>query len=117
MITLNFQNFRPHFVSVFLELFPVCTLGASFPIIACTLRNNLQTLMLMAYPPRQGARRDSGVKLVEEVVLPLVVLALPLVVAFCSENVEMLVGLTGSYGGCAIEFVIPTLLVIQVGRD
>lgn len=116
VITLNFQNFRPHFVSVFLELFPVCTLGASFPIIACTLRNNLQTLMLMAYPPRQGARRDSGVKLVEEVVLPLVVLALPLVVAFCTENVEMLVGLTGSYGGCAIEFVIPTLLVIQARK-
>ncbi|QDZ17534.1 putative transmembrane amino acid transporter [Chloropicon primus] len=113
VITLNFQNFKPHRVSVFLELFPVCTLGASFPIIACTLRNNLQTLILMSNTERP---RPRWLRIVEKVVLPVVVLLLPLMVAFATENVEMLVGLTGSYGGCAIEFIIPTLLVVAARK-
>ena len=113
VITLNFQNFKPRKISVFLELFPVCTLGSSFPIIACTLRNNLQTLVLLQ---TSEAKRSQFLKVVDKVVLPLVVLICPLLVALVTENVEMLVGLTGSYGGCAIEFIIPTLLVVEARK-
>jgi hypothetical protein len=41
---------------------------------------------------------------------------LPLLVAFVTQNVEMLVSITGSYGGCCIEFIIPTLLVMSARK-
>ena len=51
LYTLNFQPDpeEPWYMKVihyFLSLFPVFTLSTNFPIIAITLRNNLQTLFL-----------------------------------------------------------------------
>ena len=114
VITLNFQNFKAHEISVFLELFPVCTLGTSFPIIACTLRNNLQTLISMQKKSPESKSR--WLKFVEKVAMPLIVLFVPILIAFFTQDVEMLVSITGSYGGCAIEFIIPTLLVVAARK-
>ena len=116
VITLNFQNFKSEVVAVFLELFPVCTLGASFPIIACTLRNNLQSLVVVHPDAGHGRGRGPGghahaARILKDTVLPVLVLVLPLTIAFFTQNVETLVSITGSYGGCAIEFIIPALLV------
>lgn len=42
---------------------------------------------------------------------PLVVFTPPILISFFSENVELLVGLTGSYGGTFIQYLIPLFLV------
>mmetsp|Transcript_13709 Transcript_13709/g.34525 ORF Transcript_13709/g.34525 Transcript_13709/m.34525 type:complete len:226 (-) Transcript_13709:1555-2232(-) len=115
VITLNFQNFKSRIVPIFLELFPVCTLGASFPIIACTFRNNMQSLVVARQQTQQSPGSQS-LNIVRDVVIPVLVLVLPLTIAFLTQGVELLVSITGSYGGCAIEFVIPTLLVMAARR-
>ena len=56
LYTLNFQPDpeEPWYMKVihyFLSLFPVFTLSTNFPIIAITLRNNLQTLFLTEGKP------------------------------------------------------------------
>ncbi|EDQ85587.1 uncharacterized protein MONBRDRAFT_34179 [Monosiga brevicollis MX1] len=105
LYTLNFKHFQSSFVSYFLGLFPVFTLSANFPIIAITLRNNLA--LLLAKP--NGQPRSP---IIERVAYPLLAILPPFVVAFFTENVEFLVGITGSYAGVGIQYVIPACLVL-----
>eukprot|EP00730_Choanoeca_flexa_P002518 TRINITY_DN11078_c0_g2_i1.p1 TRINITY_DN11078_c0_g2~~TRINITY_DN11078_c0_g2_i1.p1 ORF type:complete len:489 (+),score=94.76 TRINITY_DN11078_c0_g2_i1:191-1657(+) len=102
LYTLNFKHFNSGFVSYFLGLFPVFTLSANFPIIAITLRNNLK--LLLSSPSRKTA------PWVEKFVFPLLAIGPPIIVAFFTDNVELLVGVTGSYAGVGIQYVIPAML-------
>eukprot|EP00045_Choanoeca_perplexa_P012749 m.141042 g.141042 ORF g.141042 m.141042 type:complete len:490 (+) comp16122_c0_seq1:176-1645(+) len=102
LYTLNFKNFKADFVSYYLGLFPVFTLSANFPIIAITLRNNLK--LLLSSPSRRNPAW------VEKFVFPVLAIGPPILVAFFTDNVEMLVGITGSYAGVGIQYVIPALL-------
>uniref|UniRef100_G3PQ90 Amino acid transporter transmembrane domain-containing protein n=1 Tax=Gasterosteus aculeatus aculeatus TaxID=481459 RepID=G3PQ90_GASAC len=97
MYTLNFTD-NCH------VLFPVFTISTNFPIIAVTLRNNWKTLF----------HRDGGTYpwVVDRVVFPLITLVPPIVVAFCTHNLESLVGITGSYAGTGIQYVVPACLVL-----
>ncbi|XP_056262698.1 transmembrane protein 104 isoform X2 [Pseudoliparis swirei] len=92
----------------FLGLFPVFTISTNFPIIAVTLRNNWKTLF----------HRDGGTYpwVVDRVVFPLITLVPPIVVAFCTHNLESLVGITGSYAGTGIQYVVPACLVCCARR-
>jgi len=99
----NPDNPAPAFFQYFLALFPVFTLSTSFPIIGITLRNNLQTLFLTdgkIYP-----------FLIRRVLFPLLVLLPPVAVALATNQVDILVGITGSYAGSAIQYFIPVALV------
>lgn len=91
------------FIQYFLALFPVFTLSTNFPIISITLRNNLKAI---GYNP---ARPYTFV--VDRVVFPLLALIPPLGVSLATNQVEFLVGITGSYAGAGIQYVIPALLV------
>ncbi|KAJ8345520.1 hypothetical protein SKAU_G00297130 [Synaphobranchus kaupii] len=101
----------------FLGLFPVFTISTNFPIIAVTLRNNWKALF----------HRDGGTYpwVVDRVVFPLITLVPPIVVAFCTHNLESLVGITGAYAGTGIQYIVPACLVFLsrrhlepvVGRD
>ncbi|KAJ8389160.1 hypothetical protein AAFF_G00123660 [Aldrovandia affinis] len=101
----------------FLGLFPVFTISTNFPIIAVTLRNNWKTLF----------HRDGGTYpwVVDRVAFPLITLVPPIVVAFCTHDLESLVGITGAYAGTGIQYVVPAFLVYLsrrhlepvVGRD
>lgn len=111
-------NFRPHGtepvttivpIQYFLALFPVFTLSTSFPIISITLRNNLTAMMT----PRQGHLPWY----VPKVICPLLVLIPPVAVAIGTNKVEVLVGITGSYAGAGIQYVIPAVLVLLARRD
>lgn len=108
MYTLNFTD-NCHVLDIpplryFLGLFPVFTISTNFPIIAVTLRNNWKTLF----------HRDGGTYpwVVDRVVFPLITLVPPIVVAFCTHNLESLVGITGSYAGTGIQYVVPACLVL-----
>ncbi|XP_076853357.1 transmembrane protein 104 [Brachyhypopomus gauderio] len=107
MYTLNFTDncdvLGVAALRYFLGLFPVFTISTNFPIIAVTLRNNWKTLF----------HRDGGTYpwVVDRVVFPLITLVPPVIVAFCTHDLEALVGITGAYAGTGIQYIIPATLV------
>lgn len=92
-------------VEYFLTLFPVFTLTTSFPIIAITLRNNLQTLFVDKH------QMHSQNYFVRQMAFPLMAIIPPFVITFNTENVESLVSFTGCYAGAMIQYIIPVALV------
>ncbi|RWS30143.1 transmembrane protein 104-like protein, partial [Leptotrombidium deliense] len=123
MYTLNFAKCSPgsdvvpkiSFFEYFLPLFPVFTLSTNFPIIAVTLCNNLKTLFLAneSTPVDGMTPRISQPPsfLVERILFPLLAVVPPVLVAFSTEDLEVLVGFVGSYAGSAIQYIIPALLL------
>uniref|UniRef100_A0A1B6EME6 Amino acid transporter transmembrane domain-containing protein n=1 Tax=Cuerna arida TaxID=1464854 RepID=A0A1B6EME6_9HEMI len=85
----------------FLILFPVFTLTASFPVISVTLRNNLQSTL-----------SPTRTRLLRVVILPLLAVIPPVLLAISMPNLEILVGITGSYAGVGIQYIIPATLVL-----
>lgn len=92
-------------IDYFLALFPVFTLSASFPIIAITLRNNLQTLFL------DMTRFDSYNFFVRCILFPLMAVVPPFAITYFTESLTSLVAFTGSYAGAGIQYIIPIALV------
>ncbi|XP_040578418.1 transmembrane protein 104 [Lepeophtheirus salmonis] len=90
-------------VSYFLVLFPVLTLSTNYPIIAITLRNNLKALFLTEGRMYSWCTRSC--------VFPLLAIVPPLIVSLITDQLEDLVGITGSYAGVGIQYVIPGFLV------
>lgn len=115
LYTLNFQPnecgrqsiTHVKFFEYFLALFPVFTLSTSFPIIAITLRNNLQALLARPHFPQ----------LVNHYLIALLAIIPPIVIAIITNRVDFLVGITGSYAGAGIQYVIPALLVLFARRE
>lgn len=103
LYTLNFWGISTKFVSYFLALFPVFTLSTNFPIISITLRDNLKNLFYQEGKPYSW--------IVDRVVFPIVTIIPPIIVAFATDNLEILVGVTGSYAGTGVQYVIPATLV------
>ncbi|XP_055546899.1 transmembrane protein 104 homolog [Wyeomyia smithii] len=97
-------------IEYFLALFPVFTLSTSFPIIAITLRSNLQTLFL------DTNQLDSYNFFLRRVFFPLLAIVPSVVVCFFTESVISLVGFTGCYAGTGIQYVIPAFLVYHARR-
>ncbi|XP_015433897.1 PREDICTED: transmembrane protein 104 homolog isoform X2 [Dufourea novaeangliae] len=94
-------------IEYFLALFPVFTLSTSFPIIAITLRNNLQSLFL---------NEDLSYSCLRKFVLPILAILPPYLIAMSTKDLSILVGITGSYAGAGIQYLIPTLLVYYARR-
>lgn len=92
-------------IDYFLALFPVFTLSASFPIIAITLRNNLQTLCL------DMSRFESYNYFVRRILFPMLAVIPPFAITYFTESLTSLVAFTGSYAGAAIQYIIPIALV------
>lgn len=92
-------------VEYFLALFPILTLTTSFPIIAITLRNNLQTLFVSKH------QMHSQNFFVRYMAFPLMAIIPPFLITFNTENVQSLVSFTGCYAGSCIQYLIPIALV------
>lgn len=112
MYTLNFTNceiINVAFIRYFLGLFPVFTISTNFPIIAVTLRNNWKTLF----------HREGGTYpwVVDRIVFPSITLIPPVLVAFCTHDLESLVGITGAYAGNGIQYLIPAFLAYCSRKD
>ncbi|XP_012137799.1 transmembrane protein 104 homolog isoform X4 [Megachile rotundata] len=89
-------------IEYFLALFPVFTLSTSFPVIAITLRNNLQSLFL---------NEDTYYSCLYKLVFPVLAILPPYLIAMSTKDLSILVGITGSYAGAGIQYLIPTILV------
>lgn len=110
LYTLNFipssDNSVPmKIIEYFLALFPVFTLSASYPVIAITLRNNLQTLFL------DMSRFNSYNFVLRRLLFPILAIVPPFAVTYFTESLTSLVGFTGSYAGTGIQYIIPVALV------
>uniref|UniRef100_A0A6M2DYN0 Putative amino acid transporter n=1 Tax=Xenopsylla cheopis TaxID=163159 RepID=A0A6M2DYN0_XENCH len=95
----------------FLALFPVFTLSASFPIIAITLRNNLQTLFL------DNSRIESYNFFMRKLCFPLMAIVPPFLVALGARSLSGLVGFTGSYAGTGVQYLVPIGLVYSARKQ
>ncbi|XP_020616942.1 transmembrane protein 104-like [Orbicella faveolata] len=102
LYTLNFWDSSGKFVGYFLALFPVFTLSTNFPIISITLRDNLKNLFHREGRPYPWV--------VDRIAFPLATITLPIIVAFITQNLEILVGVTGSYAGAGVQYIIPACL-------
>ncbi|XP_013929966.1 PREDICTED: transmembrane protein 104 [Thamnophis sirtalis] len=112
MYTLNFTNcdiVSIAFIRYFLGLFPVFTISTNFPIIAVTLRNNWKTLF----------HREGGTYpwVVDRIFFPAITLIPPIIVAFCTHDLESLVGITGAYAGNGIQYIIPAFLAYYSRKE
>ena len=103
LYTLNFLSSEP-FLAYFLALFPVFTLSTNFPIIAITLRENLKIIF--------SSQNTHCSPFAGRIIYPLITIVPPIAIAFGTQNVEMLVGVTGSYAGAVIQYVVPVMLVL-----
>lgn len=106
--TSSFNSITPTAISKILSLYPVFALSASFPVICITLRENLKALF------RRGDEQFSWP--VERILIPFCAVLPPIAIALCTTNVEMLVGITGSYAGVGVQYIIPTML-LYYGRQ
>ncbi|XP_014219543.1 transmembrane protein 104 homolog isoform X2 [Copidosoma floridanum] len=97
-------------IQYFLALFPVFTLSTSFPIIAITLRNNLQSLFL-------NDSQSSYCICLRKAIFPLLAVLPPYLIAMSTKNLTVLVSITGSFAGAGIQYVIPTLLVYNARKS
>ena len=90
----------------FLALFPVFTLSTNFPIIAITLRNNIDTILTEASGRIAGL--SPGIR---RLLFPTVAILPPALVALATENLGVLVSITGAFAGAGIQYIIPCSLV------
>lgn len=106
LYTLNFtpkpdDPFYMRAIDYFLTLFPVFTLSTNFPVVAVTLRSNLQSMFSLQHSP-----------LIRNVIIPLFAVSSPVFLAMVVQDVETLVRYTGSYAGTGIQYLIPAFLVM-----
>merc|ERR1739844_117318 len=99
------HNLPTEIADYFLELFPVFTLSTNFPIIAITLRNNLETMVTdLSYFSNMSPTT-------RRLLFPLLATVPPTLVALGTENLGILVTITGAYAGAGIQYVIPCCVV------
>lgn len=92
----------------YLALFPVFTLSTSYPIIAITLRENLKSLV---HTLLVLMKKDVTYPfIVDRILFPLFVVIPPLGIAFGTQNVDVLVSVTGSYPGVCVQYLVPAAL-------
>lgn len=118
LYTLNFipsgtddVGFFMRIILYFLGAFPIFTLSMSFPIIAITLQNNLKALFLDAN------LMESYNFFLRRLAFPTIAIIPPVIVAFCTTKIELLVEFTGAYAGAMIQYVIPACLVWAARRS
>ncbi|VDM51073.1 unnamed protein product [Toxocara canis] len=122
------------FINYFLALFPVFTLTSNYPIVACTLVNNLTVLVDLvvelrirsanhsideeAHSEDETFAIDSTSRLgrLRHHTIALVVVASATLIAVFTDNVLVLTSITGSYPGVGVQYIIPSLIAIYGRR-
>ncbi|KAG8221892.1 hypothetical protein J437_LFUL006710 [Ladona fulva] len=107
----------PPAIGYFLALFPVFTLSASFPVVAVTLRGNLEALILPPKPSPPAPNEADVSRLARKLLVPLIAVAPPGIVAFATEDLGTLVGVTGSFAGAGVQYVLPVVLVSAARKE
>lgn len=104
--SVNFEKYA--IVGPFLGLYPVFINSASFPLIGITLRETLKSVY-------RGSS-DSKNTQTYNLYFALLTLLPPFGIALLTENVSLVVGMTGAYAGIAIQWIIPSVLVYQLRK-
>eukprot|EP00735_Rhodelphis_limneticus_P011629 TRINITY_DN4754_c0_g1::TRINITY_DN4754_c0_g1_i1::g.21288::m.21288 TRINITY_DN4754_c0_g1::TRINITY_DN4754_c0_g1_i1::g.21288 ORF type:complete len:504 (-),score=68.34,sp/Q8NE00/TM104_HUMAN/40.97/2e-108,Aa_trans/PF01490.13/5.1e-15,Trp_Tyr_perm/PF03222.8/8.8e-05,Trp_Tyr_perm/PF03222.8/3.1e+02,ESAG1/PF03238.8/0.35,Reticulon/PF02453.12/1.2e+03,Reticulon/PF02453.12/0.77 TRINITY_DN4754_c0_g1_i1:585-2096(-) len=112
LYTANFSDYGIRAVGLFLALYPAFTLSTNFPIIAITLINNVRALLHRSDGGGTGAGTNGVSGVFNRVILPFAAIIPPILLAYVTRNVTLLVSITGSYAGVAIQFVTPACLVL-----
>eukprot|EP00762_Andalucia_godoyi_P005265 ANDGO_06799.mRNA.1 Transmembrane protein 104 homolog len=102
LYTLNFSSYQNTEIAHFLALFPCFTLTTNFPLICITLRNNVAELVFPGNPQKQQKWKG---------VFAAVCATPPILIAFGTQSVGLLVNITGSFAGVGIQYVLPALFV------
>nr|XP_025041203.1 transmembrane protein 104-like isoform X2 [Pelodiscus sinensis] len=97
------------FFIYFLGLYTTFKVSAVFPLNAVALRDNIRAIF--------SSFQSSHIWVVESLLFPLLTIIPPIVIAVITENIEVIVGITGSYAATIIQFIIPPLLVHYSRRD
>ena len=92
----------------YLALFPVFTLSTNFPIISITLRENLKALAIILLKRWRGDAPFHWA--INRFLFPVLALVPAIAIAFGTQNVQLLVSITGSFPGIAVQYVIPATL-------
>lgn len=108
LYSLNF-NF-PIVCKYILQLYPVFTLTANFPILGIVLRENIGKLFL----PNTNEKHNGF--FIRRILFPLIAVVPPICVACMTYDVSLLVGYSGTYAGALLQYVIPALLVYCARR-
>ncbi|XP_014262458.2 transmembrane protein 104 homolog [Cimex lectularius] len=107
LFTLNFPpdtlkpNLTKDLISYFLMLFPVFTFSTTFPIVSVTLRSNLQAMFIFWQ-----------YKYIHTLIIPVITVVPPVLLAMTTDKIENHVGITGSFAGIVVQYIIPAGLVI-----
>ncbi|CAM4621939.1 unnamed protein product [Caretta caretta] len=97
------------FFIYFLGLYTAFKVSAIFPLNAVALRDNIWAMF--------SSFQCSRIWAVERLLFPLLAIIPPTVIAVVTENIEVIVGITGSYAATTIQLIIPPLLVHYSRRD
>eukprot|EP01028_Stygiella_incarcerata_P005290 TRINITY_DN2242_c0_g1_i2.p1 TRINITY_DN2242_c0_g1~~TRINITY_DN2242_c0_g1_i2.p1 ORF type:complete len:512 (+),score=91.51 TRINITY_DN2242_c0_g1_i2:121-1656(+) len=109
LYTLNFESFNVKPIADYLAMYPVVTLTTNFPLIAITLRNNLEELYKVVRNRETRSKRLRPV-------FALCAAIPPFIIGIFIQNVSLLVNVTGSFPGIGIQYVVPALFVLASRR-
>ncbi|XP_041134433.1 transmembrane protein 104-like [Polyodon spathula] len=91
------------FVIYILGLYTTIKVSANFPLNGVTLSDNLRSMF--------AGFQCSHAWPVDRLLFPLAVIVPPLAISYSTHNIEMIVGITGSYTVNFIQYVTPSALV------
>ena len=92
----------------FLALFPVISLGSNFPTNSIVLSENIKFLATILFHRRDQDHTFHWA--INRFVFPLIAVMPPLVIAFLTTNILLLVSITSAYFGIFVQYVIPVVL-------
>jgi len=110
LFTYNFTSYNWPPVGYFLALFPVFTLSSNFPLIAITLRGNIQTLF------KDVKVINNMHWLVKRLIFSSMATLPPIVLVFFVQDITKLASLTGGFAGLGIQFFFPAIMVFCARR-
>ena len=94
-----------------LALLPVISLASIYPVLTVTLKENLKSLTKIILESRLKKKVKFPV-IVDRFLFPPLVLIPPLIVAYTTQDIELLVSITGSFPGIIIQCVMPAAFVL-----
>jgi len=116
LYTLNFSSYHIQAISHFLVLYPVFSLTTNFPLLAITLRNNMLFLFKYCLKSSQEQQAVPASSWLVRVIsskfgVTLITIVPAILIAASTQDLGLLVSLTGSIAGLGIQYLIPTALV------
>ncbi|CAJ0610399.1 unnamed protein product [Cylicocyclus nassatus] len=125
----NIQNAWQGIKHYFLALFPVFVITTNYPIIGCTLINNVRVLRDMLFSTTKvfteeqtDAEKEKEAKaskkfiIISDIIIYVAMIGLATVISILTDDMLLLTKITGSYPGVGVQYLIPCLLIIYARK-